>query len=78
MAAGLPAIASPVGANREIVAENETGFLPKNVIEWAEAIASLAGDCSKRQLFGAAGRKRVEQYFTLERAADFWATLLTK
>jgi glycosyltransferase involved in cell wall biosynthesis len=78
MATGLPAIASPVGANREIIIENETGFLPNNESEWIESIAKLAADPSKRQAFGSAGRKRVEQHFSLTRAADFWAELLTK
>jgi len=43
MAAGLPVIASPVGANREIVRPNETGFLPKSPTQWIETIAELAG-----------------------------------
>jgi glycosyltransferase involved in cell wall biosynthesis len=76
MATGLPAIASPVGASREIVVENQSGFLPKTDSEWIEAIATLAVDPVKRQSFGAAARKRVEENFSLNRAADFWAERL--
>jgi glycosyltransferase involved in cell wall biosynthesis len=76
MAAGLPVIASPVGANREIVRPNETGFLPENPTEWSQAIAELAGDATKRQALGAAGRRRVEEHFSIEIAADLWASLL--
>jgi glycosyltransferase involved in cell wall biosynthesis len=76
MAAGLPVIASPVGANREIVVEGVTGLLPNNSGEWADAIAKLAGDAAKRGAMGTAGRMRAEQNFSIERAADVWAGLL--
>lgn len=78
MAAGLPALASPVGANCEIIVDQQTGFLPSSPAEWAAAIANLAADPAKRQAMGAAGRKRVEEHFSLTRAADFWTELLAK
>jgi glycosyltransferase involved in cell wall biosynthesis len=76
MAAGLPVIASPVGANREIVVPNETGYLPPTPEQWATAIADLATNPAKRQAMGTAARRRVEEHFSLSRATDFWATLL--
>ena len=76
MAAGLPAIASPVGANRQIILQNETGFLADTANEWISALATLAADPAKRQSMGAAARKRVEEHFCLHRAADFWVQLL--
>ena len=76
MAAGLPVIASPVGANREIVLPGETGYLPENPTEWSDAIAALAENSAKRQSQGAAGRSRVEEHFSIDRAADVWAELL--
>jgi glycosyltransferase involved in cell wall biosynthesis len=78
MASGLPAVASPVGANREIIVEGETGFLPRSSAEWVDSIVDLATNPTKRQMLGDAGRKRVEEQFSLDRAADFWAGLLTK
>jgi glycosyltransferase involved in cell wall biosynthesis len=75
MAAGLPVIASPVGANREIVVENRTGFLPTDARGWADAIAKLAGDAALRREMGEAGRRRVEEHFSIQRAADVWAGL---
>jgi glycosyltransferase involved in cell wall biosynthesis len=71
----LPVIASPVGANREIVRPNQTGFLPKNPTEWTETIAALAADPPKRQALGLAGRRRVEEHFSIEIAAALWASL---
>lgn len=76
MAAGLPVIASPVGANAQIVVEDETGLLPQRAEDWAGAIARLAHDDAVRTRMGAAARRRVEAEYSLERAADQWAELL--
>src|SRR5581483_10021650 len=63
MAAGLPAIASPVGANAEIVRPGETGFLPEDPDEWVTAIAQLASDVELRARIGRAARERVEAHY---------------
>lgn len=76
MAAGLPVIASPVGANAELVREDQTGFLPQDVGGWVQAIERLANDVSLRQQLGKAGRQRVEQELCLDRVADGWVKLL--
>lgn len=78
MATGLPVIASPVGANREIVLDGETGFLPNSQGDWPAAICALATDPDKRQAMGVAARRRVEEHFSITRAADFWSSLLKK
>jgi len=78
MAAGLPAIASPVGANREIVLPGETGYLPETRDEWIDAIAALAENPVKRQEMGAAARRRVEEHYSIQRAADFWTEQLSR
>jgi glycosyltransferase involved in cell wall biosynthesis len=76
MAAGLPVVASPVGANAELVVEGETGFLPESDVAWADAIDRLAGDVDLRRRMGAAGRRRAEGELSVARAADVWAGLL--
>ena len=77
MAAGLPAIASPVGANEQIVGVNETGLLADTPQEWADAIVRLAGDVELRRRMGRAARDVVEREYSLTRAAETWAQLLT-
>ncbi len=63
MAAGLPVVASPVGINREIVREGETGFLADDAAAWAEALLRLHDDPALRQAMGATGRAlAVERY----------------
>ena len=42
MAAGKPVIASPVGANRQVVQHGVNGFLAETTEEWAEALRQLA------------------------------------
>ncbi len=76
MAAGLPVIASPIGANAEIVRNGETGYLPATLNEWPALIAKLAGDVTLRAKMGEAGRRRVESHYSIEHAADVWAKLL--
>lgn len=76
MAAGLPVIASPVGANAAMVRPGETGLLPPRPEDWPDAIAALAGDTDLRRRMGAAGRARVERHYRLDDAADTWAAVL--
>jgi glycosyltransferase involved in cell wall biosynthesis len=78
MAAGLPVIASPVGANASLVRPGETGVLPKHTKDWPGAIAALAADAECRQRMGLAGREIVERDFRIDDAADAWAELLSQ
>lgn len=56
MAAGVPAIASPVGVNREIVVPGETGFLAADDAEWEAALRRLLADDRLRARLGARAR----------------------
>ena len=76
MAAGLPVVASPVGANAEIVRVGETGLLATTPQEWADAIRRLADDVALRASMGRAGRDRVERDYSNARAAEVWTRLL--
>jgi glycosyltransferase involved in cell wall biosynthesis len=75
MATGLPTIASPVGANVEIVTE-QMGLLPKSMGDWTDAIVQLAGDVELRTKIGAAARVAVERKYSLDRARCVWKELL--
>lgn len=65
MAAGLPVVSSKAGANSEVTAEGETGFLVTTPAEWAERIALLARDAGLRRRMGEAGRRRVEADYSV-------------
>lgn len=66
MAAGLPVIASDVGAHREIVIPGETGFLATSPEEWCEAASRLASDAALARGMSAGGRRRVEECYSLK------------
>jgi glycosyltransferase involved in cell wall biosynthesis len=65
MACGLPVIASPVGVNSAIVDHGENGFLASTSQDWANAIATLAGDPALRGAMGTAGRRKIERFYSL-------------
>jgi glycosyltransferase involved in cell wall biosynthesis len=66
MACGLPVVASPVGVNREIVEHGVNGFLAETDAEWRSAIETLLADAELRRRMGAAGRKKVEDHYSLQ------------
>lgn len=66
MASGIPVIASPVGVNSEIVENNINGYLAKTVQDWEDKILYLHENRNLLQLLGAAGRKKVEETYSLQ------------
>jgi glycosyltransferase involved in cell wall biosynthesis len=69
MATRKPVIASRVGGMPEVVADQESGLLvPKEDPQsLAAAIITLLEDPRRARQMGEAGRRRVEQFFSLER-----------
>lgn len=71
MAAGVPVIASRVGGLTEIIRDGETGLLVDNAPESiVEAIRRVRADASLAERLAAAGRRAVEQRFSLEALRD--------
>lgn len=65
MALGIPAVCSPVGVNCDIIHDGIDGCLPHNREEWFQTIARLVKDPFLRDTLGHAGRRRVEESFSL-------------
>jgi glycosyltransferase involved in cell wall biosynthesis len=65
MASARATVASPVGFNRTIVSNNHTGFFATSPDDWVGALSVLATDPELLRNFGRAGRKRVEERFSL-------------
>jgi glycosyltransferase involved in cell wall biosynthesis len=70
MALEIPAVASPVGVNVDIITSKTNGYLCASSDEWYDAIVSLIGDSSKRKIFGKAGRQFVNQYYSTDSNVD--------
>jgi len=77
MAAGLPVVTTNVGGNPEIVKDNETGFLvpPKNPELLAEKIITLLSDQKLAAAMGEMGRRRAEEYFSINKMARSYEQL---
>jgi glycosyltransferase involved in cell wall biosynthesis len=65
MACGLPVVASPIGVNSEIVRDGENGYLATSVDEWRDALTRLIVDPELRQRLGRAGRRTVQEHYSL-------------
>lgn len=76
MAVGLPVLASRIGVATEVIVDGQTGLLLSREDEWLEAIERLVGDPSLRRRMGLAGRRRVEQLFSVEKNAEKLTTAL--
>jgi glycosyltransferase involved in cell wall biosynthesis len=74
-AAGVPAIASPVGVNGALVGD-ERGLLADSPADWERALAQLAADAGERRERGAAARAFAERDFSYARWAPELAGML--
>ncbi len=76
MAMGIPVVSSPVGVNREIVRDGIDGFQASTEGEWLERLSTLACDQKLRKSIGLAGRRIVEERYSLAMAAPRFIRLL--
>jgi glycosyltransferase involved in cell wall biosynthesis len=65
MAAALPCVASPVGANTEAVIDGFNGYHARTVDEWEGRLESLIRSPEVRASFGANGRAHVESRYAM-------------
>jgi len=66
MACGLPVVASPVGANSDIVEQGVTGLLPNSKQQWSADLLRLINDRALRVKLGCAARSHVERHFSVQ------------
>jgi len=65
MACGLPVVASPVGVNADLARPGVNGMLADTLEEWRNALIELLDNSPLRTAYGAAGRSRIEQDYSL-------------
>jgi len=66
MAAGIPAVASPVSANKEIVTDGVNGYLADSLEDWMERLSILIRSTQLRQVMGSHGRETVAGRFSIQ------------
>lgn len=76
MALGRPGVASPVGANADVVTDGVDGLLPDGDDAWEEALVRLIEEPPLRQQMGAAARRRVESAYSLAAVAQQYRSLI--
>src|SRR6201996_1742001 len=78
MAAGLPCVASPVGANTEAVLEGVTGFHAADVDQWELSLEKLIVSPALRASFGAQGRAHVEERYSMRHYRANYLAMLAR
>jgi glycosyltransferase involved in cell wall biosynthesis len=70
MAIGIPALASPVGVNKQIIRNGVNGFLADNKHEWVDALCRLVENRKLRLKMGVEGRNIAEREYSLNKASE--------
>lgn len=76
MGAGRAVVASPVGANVEIVQHGTTGLLTSSPEEWRTGIRRLRADRGRLRRMGESGRRAVEERYSLSHTGPYLTKLL--
>ena len=76
MAMGIPTVCSAVGTNLEVIRHGENGFLAKTNDEWLGCLKALIDDAALRRRLGAAGRRTVENRYSMQHCAAQFANVV--
>ena len=66
MAIAIPVVATAYGTNFRVIQNGVQGFLVSNEKEWIASLLQLIDNIQLRREMGLAGRKRVEEQFSVE------------
>jgi glycosyltransferase involved in cell wall biosynthesis len=66
LALGIPTIASPVGANLNVVPDQQVGLLCSTPDEWLSAFRQLASSPTLRRQMGEAGIRHIHAHYSLQ------------
>ena len=78
MACGVPVVAAAVGVNREIITDGVDSFLASTPAEWIDKLGRLLTDRALRGRMAEAGRRRIEDKYSLRVTAPALAAALTE
>jgi glycosyltransferase involved in cell wall biosynthesis len=72
---GIPAVASPVGVNNEIIIDGKSGYLCSSNDSWYNALKTLIEDPGRRRSFGQAGKNFITQNYSVASNTDNFLSL---
>ena len=78
MAVGVPVVASSVGMVKDFIEDGVNGYLAKTEEEWVEKISKLMEDSNLRRNIGFAGRKTVEEKYSVSVHAPRFIEIIKK
>jgi glycosyltransferase involved in cell wall biosynthesis len=78
MSVGVPVVASKVGGNKEIIQDGINGFLVTSDDEWIDKLSILIKNPDLRIKLGMAGRKTVEERYSINVNAPRFIEILKK
>jgi glycosyltransferase involved in cell wall biosynthesis len=78
MAAALPCVASPVGANTEAVIEGVNGFHAATTDEWESSLEKLIVSAELRASFGAQGLAHVQERYSMSAYRTKYLALMAR
>jgi glycosyltransferase involved in cell wall biosynthesis len=78
MAVGVPSVSSPVGFISDILQDGVNGFFAESTYEWNEVLSRLVEDADLRRSVGLAGRKTVEERFSIEATGPLLLDVLNR
>lgn len=76
MACGVPVVAAAVGVNREIIDDGVNSYLASNHSDWVAKLGLLLSDAALRARMAAAGRRTIEERYSLRVTAPQLAAVL--
>ena len=78
MALGVPTVATAIGANYRVIDDKVSGMLVNSHQEWVNALSALIESPELRKKIGEAGRKKIEQEFSIETNQKNYLNVLKK
>jgi glycosyltransferase involved in cell wall biosynthesis len=78
MAVGVPSVSSPAGFINDIVHDGINGFLAETTDDWIDVLSRLVEDANLRRSIGLAGRKTVEERFSIEATGPLLLDVLNR
>jgi glycosyltransferase involved in cell wall biosynthesis len=74
---GIPAIASPVGVNKQIIDEGKNGFIAVTEEDWYNKLSALINDVILRTQLGEWGKEKIKAHYSIQANTGSFLALFT-